>query len=175
MEKIVILNCTNRSNSNSLKVSKIYKTQLEDKNVITEIFDFCDLPQTIAFTELYGKRSEAYAELIKKYITENNKFIFVVPEYNGSFPGILKLFLDSISPKEWANKKGCLVGVSTGRAGNLRGIEHLTGILNYLKLNIYHLKLPISLVDKLLDENGHFINEEQKNVCIAQIEGFLEF
>ena len=175
MEKVIILNCTNRTNSNSLKVSKIYKALLEEKNRVTEIFDFCELPQTIAFTELYGKRTLGYAELIKKYITENNKFIFVVPEYNGSFPGILKIFLDSIAPKEWANKKGCLVGVSTGRAGNLRGMEHLTGILNYLKLNLYHSKLPISLVDKLLDENGCFINEEQRNVCMAQIEGFLNF
>jgi NAD(P)H-dependent FMN reductase len=175
MEKIIILNCTNRTNSNSLRVSKIYKTLLEEKNIDVEIFDFCELPETIAFTELYGMRSNDYAELIKKYITENNKFIFVVPEYNGSFPGILKLFLDSVAPKEWANKKGCLVGVSTGRAGNLRGMEHLTGILNYLKLYVYHAKLPISTVDKLLNAEGSFSSEEQKNACIAQIDGFLGF
>ena len=98
-----------------------------------------------------------------------------MPEYNGGYPGILKLFLDSVSPKEWTNKKVCLVGVSSGRAGNLRGMEDLTGILNYLKLHVYYTKLPISTVDKVLNEAGNFISDEQKNASIAQLQGFLEF
>ncbi len=175
MDKIVIINCTNRANSNSLKISKLYQSFLKEKNVDAQIFDFCELPQTIAFTELYGNRSDGYTQLIQKYIVNTTKFIFVVPEYNGGYPGILKLFLDSISPKEWANKKACLVGVSSGRAGNLRGMEDLTGILNYLKLHVYHTKLPISTIDKVLNEAGNFISDEQKNVSIAQLEGFLGF
>lgn len=175
MKKIIILNCTNRAGSNSLKISKLYKQLLNEKNNNVEIFDLSDLPKTIAFTELYGKRSVEYSELIEKNITDQENFIFVVPEYNGSFPGILKVFLDSIPPKEWANKKACLVGVSTGRAGNLRGMDQLAAILHYLKMHVYHNKLPISLVDKLLDERGNFISEDQKNVCLFQLEGFLNF
>jgi len=173
MEKIVILSCTNRPNSNTLKVSALYQNLLKEKNITSAIFDFCDLPPTIAFTELYGNRSEGYAELIKKYISENSAFIFVVPEYNGSFTGILKLFLDSIPPKEWANKKACLVGVSSGRTGNLRGLDQLTSILNYLKLHVHHNKLPISGIDNLFNDSGNFKSEDQKNVCISQLEGFI--
>lgn len=77
-------------------------------------------------------------------------------------------------PKEWANKDACLVGIADGRAGNLRGMEHLTGILNYLKMHVYHDKLPISVVNKVMDEHGNF-NEEQLRVCNKQVEGFLEF
>ena len=175
MEKIIILNCTNRANSNSLKISKLYQSLLKENNFEAEIFEFSALPETIVFTELYGNRTANYTELIEKIVSRNNNFIFVVPEYNGGFPGILKVFLDSIPPKEWANKKACLVGVSTGRAGNLRGTDQLAAILHYLKMHVYHTKLPISTVDKLLDEHGNFINEDQKKVCVTQLEGFLNF
>jgi NAD(P)H-dependent FMN reductase len=107
-------------------------------------------------------------------VSKVNKFVFVVPEYNGSFPGILKTFLDSMHPREWNNKDVCLVGVADGRAGNIRGLEHLTGILQYLKMHVYHDKLPISIVNKIMDDQGNF-SEAQMKACMLQMEGFLEF
>jgi chromate reductase len=174
MEKIVVVSCTNRPNSNTFKVSKIYENILKMKQVEVKVLDFCTLPENIAFGETFGKRSAEYAQLINEFVTNIHKFIFVVPEYNGSFPGILKTFLDSISPKEWANKDACLVGVADGRAGNLRGMEHLTGILNYLKMHVYHDKLPISIINSVMEKDGNF-NEDQMRACINQINGFLEF
>src|SRR5438045_1631622 len=119
MEKIVVVSCTNRPDSNTLKVSKIYERILRSKHVDSMVLDFCDLPENIAFAETFGHRSENYAKMIKDYVSSCRKFIFVVPEYNGSFPGILKIFLDSIHPREWADKDVCMVGVADGRAGNL--------------------------------------------------------
>ena len=174
MEKVIVLSCTNRPDSNTLKVSKLYGKIAEDLGAEAEILDFGLLPETIAFSEVFGKRTESYARLVKEYITANSRFIFVVPEYNGSFPGILKVFLESMHPREWDNKHACLVGVSDGRAGNLRGLEHLTGILHYLKMRVYHNKLPISLINKILDASGNFASEDQLSVCKAQVEGFLK-
>jgi chromate reductase, NAD(P)H dehydrogenase (quinone) len=174
MEKITILSCTNRANSNTLKVSHIYKNILSETTEV-ELFDFTILPISIFVEELYGKRTENFTVLLQKYISEAYKFVFVAPEYNGSFPGILKLFIDAVPPKEWADKKACLVGVANGRAGNLRGMEHLTGILNYLKVNVYHNRLPISTIEKILNADGKFISEEQQKVCEAQMDGFLKF
>jgi NAD(P)H-dependent FMN reductase len=132
------------------------------------------LPENIAFNEVFGKKTEDYARLIKEYVSENRKFIFIVPEYNGSFPGILKIFLESMHPREWADKHACLVGVSDGRAGNLRGLDHLAGVLNYLKVHVYHNKLPISMIAKILGPDGAFNSEDQMKVCVAQVEGFLK-
>lgn len=173
MEKIVILSCTNRPDSNTLKVSRIYENILKSKQAEAEILDFCDLPRDIAFGETFGNRSENYSQLIARYIGASKKFIFVMPEYNGSFPGILKLFLDSTHPREWTGKKACLVGVSDGRAGNLRGMDHLTGILHYLKMHILHNKLPISVIAKVMDQKGVFIDPAQLKACEAQLDEFL--
>jgi NAD(P)H-dependent FMN reductase len=175
MEKVVVLSCTNRPNSNTLKVSRIYENILLSKHVEAKLLDFCDLPDTLAFTETFGKRSSDFALLINEYISSSRKFIFVVPEYNGSFPGILKTFLDSISPREWADKDACLVGVADGRAGNLRVMEHLTGIHNYLKMHVYHNKLPISVINRLIAVDGSFNDLQQQQASLEQVEGFLKF
>jgi chromate reductase len=173
MNKIIIISATNRPNSNTLRVCKIYLEILKSLNAEAEIFDLNVLPQNIAFSETFGNHTDEFNKLINKYIVPNTAFVFVAPEYNGSFPGILKLFIDCIPPKEWMNKYACLVGVSIGRAGNLRGLDHLTGILNYLRMHIYHNKLPISNVEKMVNEQGTFIYEDQQKVSVAQMEGFL--
>ncbi len=175
MEKIVIISSTNRENSNTLKVSKIYKQILEDLGQATILLDLRDLPRDLAFSESFGSRTAAYDEMLNQKVRPFQKFVMVVPEYNGSFPGLLKTFLDSLHPKDWTNKKVCLVGVADGRAGNLRGLEHLTGILQYLKMHVYYNKLPISVVNKLLDAEFQFNSEDQRKVCKAQMEGFLQF
>lgn len=175
MHSITIISATNRENSNTEKVANYYLSVLKNKGVKTELFSLKNLPETFLFSDLFGKRSSEFQKIIDTYIEHQTKFIFIVPEYNGSFAGILKVFLDSISPKIWADNKACLVGVSTGRAGNLRGLEHLTNILNYLKVNVYHDKLPVSRVDTLLDENGKLIDAETQKIIEWQVEGFLRF
>jgi hypothetical protein len=54
-------------------------------------------------------------------------------------------------------------------------MEHLTNILNYLKVNVYHNKLPISRVDTLLDANGFLSDSETQKVIDSQLDGFLKF
>lgn len=174
MAEILILSCTNRLNSNTLKVSRIYRELLLERGIDAPILDFCDLPRDIAFSEAFGQRTPKFEQLLNLTVVPNRKFIFVMPEYNGSFPGILKVFLDSVPPRDWNDKKACMVGVADGRAGNLRGMEHLTGILNYLKMHVYHNKLPISVVNKMFTGEDTFA-AEQLLVCRQQLEGFLNF
>ncbi|MBL7884482.1 MAG: NAD(P)H-dependent oxidoreductase, partial [Bacteroidia bacterium] len=70
-----------------------------------------------------------------------------------------KTFFDAIHPDVNRGKKVAMVGVASGRAGNLRGMEHLTGVLNYLGMHIHPNKLPISSILTLLDENGELKDE----------------
>lgn len=174
MKQIVVFSCTNRPNSYTSKVSNAYANILKSLGYEAKLLDFNDLPEKIAFSETFNRRSEAFEKLIDEYVRNQNKFIFISPEYNGSYPGILKVFLDSVPPREWLNKNACLVGVSNGRAGNLRGMDHLTGVLNYLKMHVYHNKLPISSIDKMISDSSEFLNEDQTKVCVAQVKGFLE-
>jgi chromate reductase len=175
MHSITIISATNRVDSNTARVANCYLSTLKDKGIEAEIFSLKDLPESVLHSDLYGKRSEDFQKIIDTFIVSQNKFIFISPEYNGSFAGILKVFLDAVPPKMWTENKACLVGVSTGRAGNLRGMDDLTNILNYLKINVYHNKLPISRVDTLLDAKGNLTDTETQKVIDMQLEGFLKF
>lgn len=175
MHSITIISATNRQDSNTEKVAKYYLNVLKSKNIEAKIFSLRDLPESFLHSDLFGQRSHEFQQIIEQYIEHQTKFIFIAPEYNGSYAGILKVFLDSIHPKYWAENKALLTGVSTGRAGNLRGMEHLTNVLNYLKVNVYHNKLPISRVDILMDANGNIADADTQKVIDIQIEGFLKF
>ncbi|MBI3517862.1 MAG: NAD(P)H-dependent oxidoreductase [Bacteroidetes bacterium] len=175
MHSITIISATNRPDSNTEKVANYYQSVLKAKGVNANTLNLKNLPESILHSDLYGKRSEEFQKIIEAYVEHQTKFIFIAPEYNGSFAGVLKVFLDAIPPRIWTENKACLVGVSTGRAGNLRGLEHLTNILNYLKINVYHNKLPISRVDTLLDASGNLTDAETQKVIDWQLEGFLKF
>ena len=88
---------------------------------------------------------------IDNFLRSVEKIIVVVPEYNGSIPGYFKLFIDAIHPEFWAEKKAALVGISAGRSGNMRGIDHLTSIFNYLQVEVLSYKINIPSVRNLLD------------------------
>lgn len=175
MSSITIISATNRQDSNTEKVANYYLNVLKGKDVDAQILSLRNLPESFLHSDLFGQRSHEFQLIIDTYIDKQTKFIFITPEYNGSFAGILKVFLDSVHPKYWVENKALLTGVSTGRAGNLRGMEHLTNILNYLKVNVYHNKLPISRVDTLMDAEGNMIDPETIKVIDTQIDGFLKF
>jgi NAD(P)H-dependent FMN reductase len=156
---ITVISCTNRANSNTLKIAKHYMQLLEKQGVNARLFSFLDLPHNIAFQELFNNRSESFQQLLNEFVIPAQKFVFIVPEYNGSFPGLLKVFLDAIHPDMNRGKKVLLLGISSGRAGNLRGMDHLTGILNYLGMHVHPNKLPVSSVLTLLDADGGIKDE----------------
>ena len=174
MKKLTIICGTNRDKSYTEKVALYYKKVLTEKGYEPLYLSMSDLPKDVAFEEVFGKRSTYFDDIVKKYVEPSDHFILVSPEYNGSFPGILKVFLDAVHPAKWNDKKFCLTGVSGGRAGNLRGMEHLTNILHYLKIHVYHNKLPISQVDKIFT-GAEAPAKETEEVINKQLEGFLRF
>jgi chromate reductase len=137
---ITIISGTNRGQSNTRKVSDIVADLYRRNGDEQQVFDLIDLPREVAFSEVFGNRSNGFSEQVERYVANVDKFVFVIPEYNGGFPGVLKLMLDAVEPHHWYGKKAALIGLSTGRSGNLRGVEHLMGVLNYLQVNVLHFK-----------------------------------
>ena len=168
MQKITIISGTGRVNSNTLKIAQEYYQLLSHSNhhiqlLSLENVDVCH-------------KDEAFTSIENQYLIPAEKFIIIMPEYNGSYPGILKMLIDQSNVAAcWRNKKVLLTGVSTGRAGNLRGMEHLTGSLMHMKMHVHPNRLPISAVDTLLNANGQLQNESTLNAIKEQLQAFLEF
>jgi chromate reductase, NAD(P)H dehydrogenase (quinone) len=165
---ITIISGTNRKGSNSKKVALQYQKLLAEQNIESKLLALEDEDVTI--------KNEHFIAIEKEYLLESDKFIFVIPEYNGSYPGILKLLIDNSDvAKAWPNKKALLVGVASGRAGNLRGMEHFTGSLMHMKVNVHYNRLPISSVHNILNEVGEITDAGNLKAIGAQLEEFLKF
>jgi chromate reductase len=150
---VTIIASTNRPGSSTLQLALYYQKQLAAKGMEAGLLSLAQLPPNLIETDLYGKRSEAFNE-IQDIITATDKFLFVIPEYNGSYPGVLKVFIDACSfPESFYDKKAALVGLSSGKYGNIRGIDHFTGVCHYLNLHIMPLKIHIASIRKEMDAN----------------------
>ena len=158
---------TNRIGSHTEKVAKQYQEILHQKGINANLFSLQDYDSS--FT------NELFLEAQKNILVPTQKFIFIIPEYNGSYPGALKTMIDSSDIKKvWYFKKALLTGVATGRAGNLRGMDHLSDTLHYLKMNVHYNKLPISVIEKVMDKEGR-LNESTLKAINTQLEEFLQF
>jgi NAD(P)H-dependent FMN reductase len=156
---ILVISGTNRPNSNTRILADYVYTFLREKDgVEAKFLSLEDLPSDVLNNEMYhsGILPESLVAIQEEMVIPSDKWIIISPEYNGSIPGVLKLFIDVISIRKYSDnfkgKKAALIGVSTGRAGNLRGMEHLTGMLNYLKMHVHPEKLPVSSVQNLIDD-----------------------
>jgi NAD(P)H-dependent FMN reductase len=172
---ITIISSTNRPGSSTLKLAQYYQNKLHEKGIEAGLLSLAELPPNIIQTDLYGQRSAEFMP-IQDIVTKTQKFLFIIPEYNGSFPGVLKVFIDACSfPESFYEKKAALVGVSSGKYGNIRGVDHFTGICNYVHLHVMPLKIHIASIHRELDENGNLFKEDTLRFTNEQIDKFIKF
>lgn len=163
-----IISGTNRPHSKTLQIAKLYQQFLTEKGQESHLLSLEGLNVL--------QRNPEFEKIEREFLIPVRRFIFISPEYNGSIPGVLKAMFDiSDIEKAWQGKKALLTGLSTGRAGNLRGMEHLTGILHYLKVTVFHNKLPISSVHTLLNANGTVEDARTLDAINIQLDEFMEF
>jgi len=165
---ITIISGTNRQDSFTKRVAKEYQRFLAEQDIESQILSLDEYDTHI--------RDEAFIQMENELLKTAERFIFILPEYNGSYPGVLKMMIDNSDvAKVWWHKKVLLTGVSSGRAGNLRGMEHITGSLLHMKMTVHPNRLPISVVNTLMNEEGIFTNDAAIQSIKTQLEEFLEF
>ena len=162
---ITVISGTNRPDSRTLVIAEALAAAIGEAGTAVQLLDLATLDFGHFSNDMYegGKITPALKRLQEQYVLGVEKMIFVVPEYNGSFPGFVKLFIDGISVNEYkrnfTGKTIALTGVASGRAGNARGLDHLAACLNYLGGWVLPNKLPVSGVEGLLDGDGKLADE----------------
>lgn len=183
LHMILIVHGTNRRGSLSKPLTEFVTRYLkETSGEEIECLDLAEIP-IVAFDSesMYhaDRHSSLLTDIQNRFVFPATKMVFISQEYNGSIPGILKLFIDACSvadsKKAFYHKKACLIGVASGRAGNLRGMEHLTGILMYLNMIVYPNRLPVSRIEHLLDEKSILADQDTRNALIKLLDQFVRF
>jgi chromate reductase, NAD(P)H dehydrogenase (quinone) len=174
MIKIIV--GTNRKNSVSKTIAELYQQILIEKGSEAEILELEDLPADFSETALYENngKNPGYNAFHER-IQEGRKFVFIVPEYNGSFPGVLKTFIDGMTyPNTFRNKKCGLVGISSGIGGGGIALSHLTDIFHYLGMHVLALKPKLAKIEQNMSDNL-LTNRLYVELLHTQADMLLEF
>ena len=129
---ILIISGTNRANSMSIKLARKLEAQYaEQEGIEASVLDLTELPPEIFTTTVYKEKPESF-QPFQTAVLNADGILFVVPEYNGSFPGILKYFIDMWKyPESFQGRCVAYIGLSAGIWGGLRSVEHLQGVMGY--------------------------------------------
>ncbi len=176
MHDFLVVCGTNRNESVSMQMAEYYLQLLKDAGISAGLIDLKDLPEDFAFTALYENsgKNEAFNPM-RNEMLHAKKFIFIVPEYNGSFPGVLKTFIDGLQyPNTFRNKKCALVGISSGIQGGGLALSHLTDILNYCGTHVLALKPKLAFIEKHFRE-GMVQNPLYQELLETQVKQLIEF
>lgn len=175
MTKINILSGTDRPDSNALKVSTYVSDIFREKDVLTEVHSLEDFP----LKDVAGGRYGDDIPSVKKFnegVLSGDGLVIVTPEYNGGFPGILKMFIDYLPfPQAFEKYPLCFIGEAAGYFGALRPVEQLQAIATYRKAHIYPERLFIPRVNKEFDQETGLSDDLKSELLQSQVEGFIMF
>ncbi|MCU0428599.1 MAG: NAD(P)H-dependent oxidoreductase [Cytophagaceae bacterium] len=173
---IGIIAGTNRPQSRSLQLSALYQRVLQEKNQPSQLIDLSRLPSDFTVSALYTNngKNPVFNEFIQQ-VRSCDKLVFIIPEYNGSFPGVLKAFVDGFDyPSSFKNKKTALVGISSGDLGAALALSHFTDVLHYLGAQVLSQKVRFQGIDKALQE-GQLLNPKHLEYLHRQAEALLAY
>ena len=100
----------------------------------------------------------------------------VVPEYNGSMPGALKLFIDLLPyPDSFEERPVCYVGIASGQFAGLRPVEHLQQVFGYRNAYNFPRRVFVPTVHQVASAENGVTDEGLKARLTDQAEKFLNF
>jgi len=157
---ITVLSGTNRPGSNTRKIAGIVCDMLAEGDTEVNLIDLAELPLDLFAVSSYGSKPESF-EPFQKAVLDTHGILTVVPEYNGSFPGVLKYFIDMLRfPDSLYEKPAGFIGISSGRWGAVRAVEHLEMVFQYRHAHLFGRRCFIPGVGRALDENGRLTDRE---------------
>jgi NAD(P)H-dependent FMN reductase len=172
-----IVAATNRPNAISKQIAQIYQNILQQKNaeISTQILSLDALPTDFLNTVLYQKEKPASFNALQEMVDNSQKFVFIIPEYNGSYPGALKVFTDALSfPRSFKGKKAALVGLSSGTQGAAMAMSHYADVLNYLGMHTLALRPRLININKNIAD-GQLTSTEYHSFLEVQAAELLDF
>lgn len=97
---LTIFHGTARVDSNSRKIANFYDELLGRKNIPHQFFTLENVEAEIFNKTFYNPKNAQLESIETHILAPTSKYIFIVPEYNGSFPGMLKGFIDASDVKK---------------------------------------------------------------------------
>lgn len=172
---IAILSGSDRPGANALIISEYLQQRYNELDVQTTLVNLQDFPLADVEGGVY-KNVPQSVRAFTQPLMDADGWVVVIPEYNGGYPGILKICLDYLPyPGAFEYRPVALVGESSGAFGALRAVEQLQMVLGYRNAHIYPERVFIPRVYDNFDPQNGIKDEFQQSLLDSQVDGFVQF
>ena len=171
---IVVVCGTNREGALSRLLAAEVAESYRQRGQTVDVLDMNELPAEALLPTAYKEQPESVTKLVDRFLASDG-VVFVVPEYNGSYPGVLKLFIDMLPyPAGFDSRPSAFVGIAAGQFKSLRAVEHFQQVAGYRNAYIYPRRIFIGDSFKQFVD-GKLADDELGKRLHKQAEGFLKF
>ena len=139
-----------------------------------DLLDMNELPPSALAPQAYKEPASEVSALVQRFLKSDGA-VFVIPEYNGSFPGVLKLFVDMLPyPAGFDSRPCAFIGLAAGQFKSLRAVEHFQQVAGYRNAYVFPRRLFIGDSYKQFVD-GKLADDELSQRLQQQADGFVAF
>ena len=169
MSKVLVFAGSTRKGSLHRKLALTAAADLRTRGLDVTIADLRDYPMPLYDGDLETESGvPENARAFRKLLERHDVFVIASPEYNGSFPALLKNAIDWTSrpvPGEppaavFGGKTAVLLSASPGPGGGARGLRHLRELLQMIGVEVLPADVTISRALSAFDDEGRLIRPE---------------
>lgn len=171
---IVVVCGTNREGALSRLLATEVAETYKQRDQQVDLLDMNELPAEVLQPTAYKDQPANVKQLVDRFLAADG-VVFVIPEYNGSYPGVVKLFVDMLPYPEGFESRPCaFIGIAAGQFKSLRAVEHFQQVAGYRNAYMYPRRIFIGDSFKQFVD-GKLSDDELTKRLHDQAEGFLKF
>jgi chromate reductase, NAD(P)H dehydrogenase (quinone) len=183
--KVLVFAGSTRQNSYNRKLARVVAAMTRASGAEVTHIELADFDVPMYNADLEAKGTPADVMKLKQLTYEHAAWIICTPEYNASYPALLKNTLDWISSPvktdpvwkdDFRSSRGKVVGVlsaSPGALGGLRSQSHLVPLLFNLHCWICPRTFALSRAGDAFNPQDELIHEVQQKGVQAVIDQVL--
>jgi NAD(P)H-dependent FMN reductase len=172
---IVVVPGTNRRGALTAKLGALVASHYAELADSVDLLDLGQMGAEFLDAGAYKNPPPQVAALVDRFLASDGA-VFLVPEYNGSYPGVLKLFIDMLPyPQGFEGRPCAFTGLSAGQFRGLRAVEHLQQVAGYRNAYIYPRRCFIGESYRQFDAESRLTDPELERRLRDQARGFVAF
>ncbi|WP_100655720.1 NADPH-dependent FMN reductase [Alteromonas flava] len=181
MIKLLAFSGSARKNSYNQAVAAAAAKAAEAEGAEVTLINLADYPMPIFNEDDEAEQGiPANAQAFKELLMAHDGFIIVSPEYNSSYPALLKNAIDWASRKvgdekpleAFKGKSALIMASSAGALGGMRVLVVLRMLLGNIGVHVIPDQKAIGKVNTLLNDAGE-LTDEKTNQQIGRLVGNL--
>lgn len=179
---LLVFSGSTRADSLNLKLAKATADLASAAGAPVTLLSLSDFDLPIYNGDLEARGTPADVIRLKEVLHAHPAWIISTPEYNGSYPALLKNAIDwasrpisgntewAVGAKPFAGKVVGLMAGSPGALGGIRSLSHLSPLLLQLQCWVTPKQFALAKAGEAFDADGRIVNDATR----AGVQGVID-